>query len=65
VSDKTDLQNILIANAQDLENVTNACYFFKNNRTAVTIDFKWANNTLLLIKNNTDLSQNIPIADIG
>jgi hypothetical protein len=65
VSDKTGLQNILIANAPDLENVTSACYFYKNNRTAVTIDFRWANNTLFLIKNNTDLSQNIPIADLG
>jgi len=47
-----------------LENVTSACYFFKNNRTAVTIDFSWANNTLFLVKNSSQLYSFFPIADI-
>jgi hypothetical protein len=47
-----------------LENVKSACFFYKNNRTAVTIDFSWANNTLFLVKNNSDLSQSIPIEEL-
>jgi hypothetical protein len=47
-----------------LEFVTSACYFYNNNRTAVSIDFSWANNTLFLMKNKDDLSEHLKIAGI-
>jgi len=50
------LQSIQIANAKDLENVTSACYIYKNTRSAVKLDFTWENNTLVLMYNKNDSS---------